>query len=523
MKQDNGLQTIFGDFNRWNAVCVCALWLIFISPVFYRWVLYGTSSIGDVLVSAAYSVPLLVLLMGIRWMWVFFTLTLFLTYFCGNETFVVVVYHHFMKAANVVSMFITNTSESGSFVSNNMFAVLCDVPVLLLWFVALYAKSKAGKPRLLTLVCGILLLGALILCGREKVLDTPPYNLPDEFCEAYLFTQKKAKSSANVTDKPAALVSQREEGRESYVLFVGESVVYDHLSLGGYARPTTPLLDSCSNVTLYSDYYANATLTMLALPMMMSRATPQDFFASYSERNALGVFRDAGFKTFAIVCLNHLDSDMALSREADSLFICKRDIDIPALVDSLAEAHEKTFFVVQGLGNHCYFYNFEEEDNIFHPNAYYDEGVESDSLLYNAYDNTLRYTDRVLTGVIRAIDKEGSCSALLFASDHGENVVPGDERRSVSMHPMKSEYHVPLIFWRNERWKALYGEKDCAIEAHKDLPTSADDVFYSLCSLANISLNEGQGKEGWDLLSTSYKPHPRTLLAPDGRTVVELK
>ena len=261
---------------------------------------------------------------------------------------------------------------------------------------------------------------------------------------------------------------------------------------------------------------------MLAAPMMITDGTAEDFYRSYSGVNSLQVFKDCGFKTFVIVCANHLDQDKALTDVADSLFCVAKDIDIPVVVDSLTEVYPKTFFVVQGLGNHCYFYNFEKEDNVFHPNRYYDEGVESDSLYYNAYDCTLRYTDRVVDGVIKAIDKEGMRSVLLFASDHGENVNPGDERRSVSMMPMASEYHVPFIIWRSQTWIEANPEKENCIMLNKDKPTCADDVFYTLCDVASIILPSELSKPAWTLTSVQYTPHERTLLAPDGKTILHL-
>lgn len=94
----------------------------------------------------------------------------------------------------------------------------------------------------------------------------------------------------------------------------------------------------------------------------------------------LQVFRQCGFKTFVLVCINHLNQDQPLTEAADPVFCLEKDIDIPAVMDSLTDIYPKTFFVVQGLGNHCYFYNFEEEDNLFRPNPYSDPKVKSDSL-----------------------------------------------------------------------------------------------------------------------------------------------
>jgi len=443
-------------------------------------------------------------------------------YFSGNETFVVIVYRHYMKAINVLSMFITNTTESGSFVSNNMLAVMCDVLVLGLWIVAVWAKFKSTIPsyKRFALSC-IILIAFLFFAKESRVMGLPPYNLPLQYYNAYDINQKirhaVSQPKADITCKQA-----NGKERESYVLFIGESVVYDHLSLAGYNRNTTPLLDARDNATLYTDYKTNATLTMLVVPMMMTDATVDDFYRSYSGINCLQVFKQCGFKTFVLVCLNHLDQDQPLTAPADSVFYLKKDIDIPALVDSLTNIYPKTFFVVQGLGNHCYFYNFEEQDNLFRPNPYYDPNVKSDSLYYNAYDCTLRFTDRVIDGVINAIDKDDMHAVLLFASDHGENVNPGDERRSVSMNPNESEYNVPLIIWRSQKWIEDNPVKEKCILANKDKKTNVDNIFYTLCDVASIQLPDSLSKPEWAITSPTFTTHKRTLLTPDGKTIIPL-
>ncbi|MBO7067437.1 MAG: sulfatase-like hydrolase/transferase [Bacteroidaceae bacterium] len=507
----------------WSIVCFCALLLMFCSPAIYRMVLYGTETYLNLLWVVLASVPLAFFLTSIRKWWVFLVLSIPMMYFSGNETFVVVVYRHYMKAINVLSMLITNTTESSSFISNNTLAVLCDVPIVVLWIIAIWAKSKSKttswKPFA---VSAVVLLLFLFLAKDSKVMRLPPYNLPVQYYNAYAIN----KIIQQEASKPKAVIDCKQTNpkeREAYVLFIGESVVYDHLSLAGYNRKTTPLLDSRDDLTLFTDYKTNATLTMLAAPMMMTDATAEDFFRSYSGVNCLQVFKQCGFKTFVLVCINHLDQDQPLTEAADSVFCVEKDIDIPAVVDSLTNLYPKTFFVIQGLGNHCYFYNFEEEDNQFRPNPYYDPDVQSDSLYYNAYDCTVRYTDRVVDGVIKAIDKENMHSVMLFASDHGENVNPGDERRSVSMNPQESEYHVPLIIWRSQTWIVDNLGKENCILANKDQKTNTDNIFYTLCDVASIQLPDSLSKPEWTITSPAFAPHPRTLLTPDGKTILELE
>lgn len=505
-----------------NIICFLSLTLMFCSPAIYRATLYGLESFNNLLLVALASALLALLLTSIRNWWVFFLLSIPFLYLSGNETFVVVVYRHYMKAMNVLSMFITNTTESSSFISNNLLAVLCDIPVVLLWLVALWAKRKSRPLSYKAfVVSAILMFVFLIFAKGTRVMGLPPYNLPMQYYNAYAIN-KKIQNTASLPHITPSCKQTNPKEHEAYVLFIGESVVYDHLSLAGYNRQTTPLLDARDNLTLFTDYKANATLTMLAAPMMMTDGTAEDFLRSYSGVNSLQVFKECGFKTFVLVCINHLDQDKLLTAPADSVFCVDKDIQLPVVMDSLTNIYPKTFFVVQALGNHCYFYNFEEEDNLFHPNPYYDKGVQSDSLYFNAYDCTLRYSDRVLDGVINAINKEGMCSVMLFASDHGENVNPGDERRSVSMTPKESEYHVPFIIWRSKGWIEENPEKEQHILANKDKPTNHDNIFYTLCDVASVSLPDSLSRPEWTITSPAFAPHKRTLLTPDGKTIIDL-
>lgn len=52
----------------------------------------------------------------------------------------------------------------------------------------------------------------------------------------------------------------------------------------------------------------------------------------------------------------------------------------------------------------------------------------------NAYDNTIRYTDGFLASLITLLQKMNSFSAMLYTSDHGEDIFD-DNRKLFYMHP----------------------------------------------------------------------------------------
>jgi glucan phosphoethanolaminetransferase (alkaline phosphatase superfamily) len=60
------------------------------------------------------------------------------------------------------------------------------------------------------------------------------------------------------------------------VLVIGESASAARWQLGGYARPTNPLLATTEGLSYFPTASADATTTHDALPMILTRATPQD-------------------------------------------------------------------------------------------------------------------------------------------------------------------------------------------------------------------------------------------------------
>ena len=128
----------------------------------------------------------------------------------------------------------------------------------------------------------------------------------------------------------------------------------------------------------------------------------------------------------------------------------------------------------------------------------------------------------VLDDIITAIDKPDMHSAILYASDHGENVAPGDILRSVSTTPKPSEYHVPMMIWRSQQWIASNPAKHRSIDENKDLPTSADNIYYTLCDLANIHIPHHHKTRRMAVTSPSLQPHKRRLLTSDLKTIITL-
>ncbi len=84
---------------------------------------------------------------------------------------------------------------------------------------------------------------------------------------------------------------------EIYVLFIGESARADHFGLNNYTPNTTPLLKKQKDLINFDNTAAQASHTMRALPMMLTRATPNNYNLSFKEKSLISAYNEAGFET----------------------------------------------------------------------------------------------------------------------------------------------------------------------------------------------------------------------------------
>ena len=120
-----------------------------------------------------------------------------------------------------------------------------------------------------------------------------------------------------------------------------------------------------------------------------------------------------------------------------------------------------------------------------------EEGEKNVGMLINAYDNTIRYTDFLLDGLINTLrSMEDWKSAMIFISDHGESL--GENKMFMHGLPMrlapKVQYEIPFLVWTSENFreykhtsnkeKAPEGELPAVLEQHY--------IFHSVLNLLSI-------------------------------------
>lgn len=334
---------------------------------------------------------------------------------------------------------------------------------------------------------------------------------------------------------------------EVYVMVVGETARTHNFSLYGYPRNTNPLLSKTPGIKAFPNVTTQSNTTHKSVPMLLSAASAEDFERLFHEKGILAAFKEAGFHTVFISnqLPNHSFIDFLGEQADEHYFLKKEDAsqgnhydedllqkldEILPLADASSSAHyryRKLFVVLHSYGSH---FNYQERYPrsfaYFKPDSRSEAKPENRRDLLNAYDNTIRYTDYILHGIIERLQKwEGvqtktdgvydqPTSAMLYTSDHGENIF--DDERSLFLHaaPKASDYelHVPFIIWTSDGFSKQYPDILKALGENRPKQVQSSlSAFHTMLGIGGIQTH--YRLDEYSVASGKY--HPTKLLYLD--------
>lgn len=522
--------------------------LVFILALYPNFAYFLTQDAGSsyLLTSLLYALPLLSLLLIIRNKIVFYSIVVLVTICTLLEYTMVMLFDNYVVAGNILAILMTDTTEGTEFIQANAHICWQWIPVLILSVLSIYLYNVNARRNIK--ICILFILVSIILPSvfvkykinnsyknkltyeyfiPTRILNRPPYNVPYQIYNIIKIQQvkKSIKEAEEFTFNASKQVSDK---REIHVLAIGESMRFDKLSLNGYNRKTTPLLDNTNNLISFDNYYSTACLTMFSVPQIVTRATPLDYELNYKEKGIIQAFKDVGFKTYVIVAGGNLLSyEKYLTQGTDSLIILPNrmvgseevsgDRDIVVKMDSLIKSSDDNiFFIVEFKGNHHPYTNYESNYDVWKPNFKTSANVKSDSLYINAYDNSMLYQDWILSGIINKIEEQNTISTFTFVSDHGENITSTGGGHGGDCSPIKTEYHVPFLFWYSDAYASNFLKKVELAKSRKEVRLNADNIFYSVCDVAGINLDSIYSHTDYSIFSEDFEEHERYVLLPDG-------
>lgn len=311
--------------------------------------------------------------------------------------------------------------------------------------------------------------------------------------------------------------------REVYVLVIGETGRAENWSLYGYERETTPRLQKDSNVVCFRDAITQSNTTHKSVSIMLSAASAENYDVIYRQKSILTAFKECGFKTVFLSnqSPNHTFTDF-FSREADytrffrSMEGDENELDgelLPWLTHCIDSMPENLFIVYHTYGSHFkYNERYPKSFSHFKPDNVTSVSPKFREILINAYDNSIRYTDCLLDRITALLKEREICSALLYASDHGEDIMDDERKRFLhaSPHPTFYQLRIPFILWFSEAYKQHFPAQYEAAVKNKETGITTNSVFPTLLDMARIKT--GVLDTDLSLVHPKLKPKRRMYL-----------
>lgn len=405
----------------------------------------------------------------------------------------------------------TNWIEASEVLKTTWPLVILTISIwIVYWWLVLRIRNQRIWPKWTTIPAGIIALIGIGLCvSFDKVGMKFEKIYPADIYSAALRLHSEKTSvrrlQAQVADFRFGLNAKQDSIEEHYIFILGEAARYDHFHINGYTRNTSPELDTIKGLYSLIKLYSGANLTRNALPLILTRATLNHPELSAREHCIVEAYHEAGFQTAWLSNQPLMDFSRRMAEEQDYKYevisgmdggVGHYDTVLVGQARQLFQQHStrKSFYLLHMLGSHLkYDQRYPREYEYYTPAVQAADGyavlsAKNKEKVVNAYDNTILYTNHVIAEAIRLLQEQKGIRALIYVSDHGENLF--DDKRELSVHGSYEgtihEAHIPCFVWLSEEFKQAYPEKVASLEVNIKKQMQSDVIFYSLADLGGL-------------------------------------
>ncbi len=425
----------------------------------------------------------------------------------------------------------TNTQESVEFFETYLVEILCwstitVVFLILAWFIVCrwgrIQQNTNTYPKFRWFLVGLF---SIVIAVSWIIRPWRAHLPPVEWQSVALHIEaiKKDWSSFQEEHENEGKVAEQnikalEARADTIVLVVGESMNRDNMSLYGYPRKTTPLLDEAAK---------NMGLRFVPEAWSVDASTVSAFRSMFSfpvgsnnglEGNVFAFFKRAGWN---IVWISNQD-DLAIKSEYaswsdSSKFLnhtsgrSAKSLDERVLVplaETLENLHRKTLIVVHLLGLHPNYSLRAPDDQKISWDPDSDEIAKqldkADKSLRikiarNHYDKAMAYQDQIIFETLALTEQNCKNRPVMwvYISDHGNETGDTLDRTGHSSATL-SGYKVPFLFWMSEDFENSFARN---LKAPREF--RSDWLSHFLLDAAGVQINHPAVSHS--ILSDSYR------------------
>ena len=431
----------------------------------------------------------------------------------------------------------TNSGEVGELLSQLLPAIVWVVVIYIptlalaatLWARKRHAPDTFVKKQRLPALCATtaaLLYTATLtaLTPYSPTNDMFPLNAVCNFGMAFGRQTVSVRYKESSKDfKYYAKCSFADNEAETLVLVIGETSRADNWQLYGYSRKTNPLLTHTKGLTVFTDYMSQSNTTHKSVPILLSLAEADNYDILYHTKGIMQAFREAGYHTVYLSNQqrNHSFIDFLGEQADDCLFLhdshpdnaYDTDLLVPLAQKLARQKGRRTFVVLHTYGSH-FSYADRYPDNMreFQSDQYDGAKRQYRPQLINAYDNSICQTDLLLRRIIEQLTAHGGSAAMVYTSDHGEDIF--DDARHLFLHaspfPSFWQLHVPLIVWTSPTYRQRHDAITSALDANRHKAAESNSVFHTLLTMGGVTTS--YRNDSLSLASPIYTSHRRLFI-----------
>lgn len=318
------------------------------------------------------------------------------------------------------------------------------------------------------------------------------------------------KYKFKILDDHPRLLTNVQTSKKVVVMIVGETARAENFSLNGYSQPTNQYTQKYTPIS-FKHMSSCGTATAVSVPCMFSALEKENYnkqeasnqqnlldIAKQADVDVLWIDNNSGCKG-ACKRVTTINTNKAKTHEQCDGDYCFDEVLLTPLQQKLDNlTHQTTLIVLHLIGSHgpTYYRRYPNTFAKFLPDCQQSDIQNcSREQLVNSYDNTIVYTDYVISKILGELtDLEGNNdikTSMLYVSDHGESL--GENGLYLHGFPYalapSQQTHIPMLFWEKQH---NIVNSNCLTNLG-DKIVNHDNIFHSLLGLMEVN-------------STVYKP-----------------
>ena len=428
---------------------------------------------------------------------------------------------HALSPASLMALYLTNWHEAGDYIESTV-GVLPAVLVVVLLLALIYLTYRSYLvfarriyPSAEGSRMGSLLLVMIVAAGVHITL-LPECSIAGLYKDVTNYVEETQSYSLNQDERYASLIIDMENtlaarAPGTVIFVIGESASrnYMHYYTPSFPYENTPWMEKMAaerdGFLVYNNTYSSWTQTVPVLERALtekSQYNDKEFFESAS---LLDVAKKVGYHTYwfsnqgrygqfdSAITMVAKTADVAEWTDDSYTFTTKYDEELLPYLTRI-DPNVNNFIVLHLMGSHIYYNNR-------YPDAwakFVAEDGESAMTSAPSYANSILYTDHILAEVFAYAEKNLNLRAMVYFSDHGENL-------KISHNPDVFSFdmvRIPFFIYLSPEYRAALPQRAAMLESRRDAYFTNDMMYDTVCGLLGAPNNRYDPRQ--DFSSPAY-------------------